>query len=324
MSTHSRKQITVNTIDELTCSKNLSSKKTDFDDSKNVLHYLANDLAVEKKPHLTLIDRLGSELSSILDWEELDARIYLNLLRIGPVTASALAKELDIDRTKTYRAINRLLSNGIVSTTLSYPKLCIATKPKEVLKIILRRKENEIRRIKECGEEIMERVSEIGPNHVNDIPIFRIAQGLSNIYSCIEKLIEESTDVVYIVTTLKNISKMYHSNIPDKIKICERNGGQVRLLTEINDHGLKLYVNRFNATETKITNLPSKGIVVVSKDKQMIISDTKLNGYDHTIAKSDAALCTNSYELVNNIFALCKLLWKNSKPLKMLEDGGKK
>ena len=152
---------------------------------------------------------------------------------------------------------------------------------------------------------------------------FSTVQGLSNIFSFIEKLNENSNDVVYIVTTLKNISRMYHTNIPDKIKICEKNGGQVRLLTELNDNGLKLYLNRFHSTETKIGHLPSKGILVVSKDKQMIISESSMKGYD-TTTKSDVALCTNSHELVNNIFTLCTFLWKNSKPLETLKSRGKK
>lgn len=324
MSIHNRKQITVNTLDEQKLCKDVISKKTNFDNSKNISHYFDNYLAVEEGSHLDFIDRLSSELASILNWEELYARIYLNLLRFGPITASALAKKLDIDRTKAYRTVNKLLGDNIVSTTLSYPKQCVAIKPNELLKTILQKKENEIRRIKECGEELMERVSEVTPNHVNEMSTFSIAQGLSSIYSCIEKLIEDSNDVVYIVTTLKNISLMYHTNIPDKIKICERNGGQVRLLTEINDHGLKLYVNRFNATETKMSNLPSNGIVVVSKGKQMVMSDTMMNGSNHTNAKSDAALYTNSHELVNNIFTLCTLLWKNSKPLKIQKIGEKK
>jgi len=63
------------------------------------------------------------QLSSILDLETVEARIYLNLLRLGPVTASALAKELDVDRTKTYRTVDKLLNMSIVSTTISNPKL---------------------------------------------------------------------------------------------------------------------------------------------------------------------------------------------------------
>lgn len=57
---------------------------------------------------------------------------------------------------------------------------------------------------------------------------------------------------------------MYHSTIPEKISICERNGGKVRLLVDMVDPKLSSFVKRFNATETRI---------VVQKDKKMIMSD---------------------------------------------------
>ena len=123
---------------------------------------------------------------------------------------------------------------------------------------------------------------------------------------------------MYIVTTLKDISKMYHTNIPEKIKICEKNGGEVRLLTEMNDYGLMSYIKRINATETKLAKLASKGRIVVSKDMQMIMSDATLKDEENNNASSDFAFSTNSYEMVNNIFTLCTLLWKTSKPPKMI------
>ena len=52
-------------------------------------------------------------------------------------------------------------------------------------------------------------------------------------------MIEETTDVLYIVTTLDDVSRMYHSTIPEKITICEKKGGSVRLLVDMND--AKLY-----------------------------------------------------------------------------------
>ena len=51
-------------------------------------------------------------------------------------------------------------------------------------------------------------------------------------------MIENSFDTIYIVTTLEDISKMYHSTIPEKITICEKNGGCIRLLVEIDNHEL--------------------------------------------------------------------------------------
>ena len=45
-----------------------------------------------------VVDELELEVSKILDLDKLSAHIYLNLLRMGPVTASSLAKEINIDR----------------------------------------------------------------------------------------------------------------------------------------------------------------------------------------------------------------------------------
>jgi len=265
------------------------------------------------------IDSLGTQLSSILGLDDLEAKIYLNLLRVGPISASALAKEIDIERTKMYRTIEKLINQNIVSSTFSKPKLCIATEPEEVLKMIMQRKEDDLKKLKMTKTEVIKKIKEIVPTtNSKNLPTFHIIQDSSNIYSEIGKLIENSTDIVYIVTTLKDISKMYHTNIPEKIKICEKNGGEVRLLTEMNNFGFLSYIERIDATETKLSKLASKGRIVVSKDMQMIMSDATMKDQESNYVSSDFAFSTNSYEMVNNIYTLCTLLWKSSKPLKML------
>ncbi len=111
---------------------------------------------------------------------------------------------------------------------------------------------------------------------------------------------------------------MYHSTIPEKISICEKNGGKVRLLVDMTDPKLSSFVKRFNATETRIGKLPSKGRIVVQKDKKMIMSDSAIS-FQHLGPNSDFSICTNSMEMTNNIFTLCSLLWNSSKPLKTLD-----
>jgi len=44
------------------------------------------------------VEQLVIEIQEILDFDELESRIYLSLLRTGPITASALAKDLNVDR----------------------------------------------------------------------------------------------------------------------------------------------------------------------------------------------------------------------------------
>ena len=262
---------------------------------------------------------IASELEDILDLDDLEAKVYLNLLRTGPITASALAKELDIDRARMYRTVDKLVSRNIISTTLSSPKLCIAANPHDALKIALGKKEDEVNKIKKSGEAIIDKINnEITTSQITTVPTFRVVQGRQNIYADIAHLIENSTGITYIATTLDDVARMYHSTIPEKISICEKNGGIVKLLVDMNDPKLVPFVKRFNATETRIGKLASKGRMVVQINKKMIMSDSAAS-VQNSNADSDFSLCTNSSEMVDNIFTLCSFLWDASKPLKTID-----
>ncbi len=259
------------------------------------------------------VEKLAIELKETLDFDELESKIYLSLLRTGPITASALAKDLNIDRARMYRTVDKLVDRNIISTTLSSPKLCIAVEPEKALRLALEKKEEEIKKIKKSGEAIIDKInSEISTNQGTNIPTLRIIQGRANIYSDIAQMIENCTDTVFIATTLEDISKMYHSTIPEKIKICEKNGGKVALLVEIENIEMISFVKRFNATETRVCKLPSKGRIVVLKEKQMIMSDSTQTASN---SESDFSLSTNAKDMVSNIDNLCRLLWKSGKPL---------
>jgi len=262
------------------------------------------------------VEKLVSELQEILNFDELESKIYLTLLRTGPITASALAKDLNVDRARMYRCIDKLVDRNFISTTLSSPKLCIAVEPEIALKLALERKESEIMKIKKSGEAIIEKITDIRycPNQGTNLPTLRIIQGRTNIYSDIAQMIENCTDTLYLATTLEDISKMYHSIIPEKIKICEKIGGKVMLLVEIDDMEMISFVKRFNATETRVCRFPSKGRIAVQKDKQLIMSDSSQTDSN---SETDFSISTNSKDMISHIDNLCRLLWKSAKPLEM-------
>jgi sugar-specific transcriptional regulator TrmB len=268
------------------------------------------------------VEKLALELKETLDLDELESKIYLSLLRTGPITASALAKDLNIDRARMYRTVDKLVDRNIISTNLSSQKLCIAVEPEKALKIALEKKEEEIKKIKKSGEAIVDKINnEITTNQGTNIPTLRIVQGRSNIYTDIAQMIENCTDTVYLATTLEDISKMYHSIIPEKIKICEKNGGKVLLLVEVNDMEMISFVKRFNATETRVCKLPSQGRIAVQKDQQMIMSDSSQASSN---SDTDFSLSTNAKDMINNIENLCRLLWKSSKPIETATKKTKK
>jgi len=262
------------------------------------------------------VEKLTIELQETLDFDDLESKIYLNLLRTGPITASELAKDLNVDRATMYRIVDRLVDRNIILTSLSNPKLCTAIEPENALKLGLEKKEEEIKKIRKSSKAIIEKITSIRycPNQGTNIPTLRIVQGRDNIYSDIGQMIENCFETVFIATTLEDISKMYHSMIPEKIKICKKKGGNVMLLVEIDDIKMISFVKRFNATEIRMCRLPSKGRIVVQKDKQMIMSDST-----QTDSKSEAdfSISTDAKDMVNNIDSLCRLLWTSAKPLEI-------
>jgi len=74
------------------------------------------------------------------------------------------------------------------------------------------------------------------------------------------------------------------------------------------------FVKRFNATETRVCRLTSKGRIIVQKDKQLIMSDSSQT---KTNSDTDFSISTNSKDRISHIDNLCKLLWKSAKPLEM-------
>jgi len=58
--------------------------------------------------------------------------------------------------------------------------------------------------------------------------------------------------------------------------------------------------------------------MVVQVSKKMIMSDSAVSAQNSN-SESDFSLCTNSSEMVDNIFTLCSFLWDSSKPLKTID-----
>ena len=132
-------------------------------------------------------EKLYSDLASVLNLEKLEAQLYLHLLRTGPITASAIAKELDIDRARSYRTIDKMIRANIISTTFSSPKLCIPIEPEEALKLALKKKEEEINIIKKSGKNVICNLNYFfTSHHISPLPTFRVVQGRSNVYFDIE------------------------------------------------------------------------------------------------------------------------------------------
>lgn len=250
--------------------------------------------------------------------EDNDAKMYLGLLQIGSVTVGNLSSKLEIDRGKAYRSLNRLRNVGLVSTTFSNPTICRAIDPDEALISVIQRREDEIITMRKLASKIVTDLKHVKKENASiENSSFTIIQGRSNIYARIGKLIQESTGLIYLITTVEDVLRMYHTSIPEKIALKKKNGVELRLLTFTNSENLLPLVERIHASESRIGKLPSKSRMIVEKDRQLIMSGSVKESMDLN-DETDSILYTTSSEMISNMYSLCDHLWKKSKPLQIL------
>ncbi len=251
-------------------------------------------------------------------FDETDSKIYVGLNQFNEITVGNLAAKLKIDRTKTYRSLRKLKNLGVVTTTFSNPVVCKAVSPKKALTYMIENKEDEVIMLHKIAKDL---VNELDCIKVTEKPtnqfLFSIVQGRTNIYGKIIKTINEAKSDVYIITTMEDVVRMYHTAIPEKIKERIKKGGKVFLITETKSDKDGYFVDRFKTTETRIERLPAKGRIVLEKDHQVIMS-----GY---ISQSmslndemDSVMITDSSEINTYVYNLCLYLWDKSKPLKVI------
>lgn len=253
------------------------------------------------------------------DLEEIDSKIYIGLLQIGPLSVGNIAAKLEIERGKAYRSLEKLRSAGLITTTLTNPIICKPIEPKEALTNIISRKENEFITMQKIASKLAVDLKDITRKQpASDTPTVSIIQGRHNIYSRIGKMLQESAGIVYIVTTEKDLLRMYHTAIPEKIKICKDRGGQIRIITDSDDPNTISIIAKLGASEIRLGKLPSKSRMVVEDQKHVVMS----GGFSETMDMnddSDSVLDSNSIEMTNNMYSLCEHLWKRSKEIEPMK-----
>ena len=253
------------------------------------------------------------------DLDDIDAHLYIGLLQIGPLSVGNLAAKLDIERGKAYRSLEKLRSLGLITTTMTNPIICTPVPPQEGLSNIIQRKENEFITMQKLATKLSDDLKDITRKQQPvEAASVSVVQGRHNIYSRIGKLFSESQSTVYMVTTGKDLVRMYHTSIPEKIKICKTNGGQIRIVTDVDEPSVVSIIGKLGATEIRIGKLPSKSRMIVEEGKHLIMS----GGINETMDMNDdgdSVLDSNSIEMVENMYSLCEHLWKKSKTLEPMK-----
>ena len=248
--------------------------------------------------------------------ENEESQFYITLLKSGPSTVNILGAKLNLERGKAYRILHRLQNLGLVSATFSSPTLCTAVEPQKGLDLLVNKKENEIITMKKLATKIARDLDGLKTteDEMSQVPSFYIIQGRSTLYGRIARLVEESKEFVYIMTTIEDATRMYHTAIPERIeKACSR-GVTINLLVNSCETQSLRQINGLNATEIRIGALPAENRMAILPEK-LVISG-KMNKSMSLRDEVDSVIYTNSLELVKSMKQFFQSLWDGAKDWK--------
>ena len=247
-----------------------------------------------------------------LNIDEFESRVFLHLLRVGPVRAGSITSALQYDRNIVYRILVKLKNKGLVISTFSNPPLYLAANPEDAIRAILIRIEEDFLLAKKNGHEVIKYLKNIKHNTdpKNELDAFTIIQGKRNVYTRIGRMIKEAENPVYIISIEEGLARMYHTTIPNEInQLAKRT--DVRLLLP-NMTKVESIVSSFRSAEIRCGMLPSSGIIILEEGIQLMMSG---NANNNTIDSEFSVIHTNNSGFVSNIQYLCKNLWDMASPI---------
>lgn len=240
---------------------------------------------------------------------EEEARVYVGVLRMGTGKVSEISHFTNTDRVKGYKILENLRNEGYVTSTLSSPILFSANDPKTTFNELLKKKKTDIQRLEKNHDRLIENLEKLKGHHAeSNLPKLSVISGRDNIYNEIKKIIDETKDELYLVTSTSDLIRMYYTDIPDAIKKALKRKVEIRLITELEVSDKTDCVKNLGLSYFRVGKLPSQGRIVCNSSQIIMSGYTSKTSRIHST--DDSALVTNSDEITGNMQSLCKFMWK--------------
>ncbi len=245
-----------------------------------------------------------------------EARVYVGLLRMGSGKVSEISHFTNTDRVKGYKILETLRNQGFVTSTLSSPILFSANEPKLIFDEILKKKKSKIGLLEKNHERLIHILENLqGRKAEANLPKLTVISGRDNIYDQIKKIIDDTNDELYLVSSVADLIRMYYTDIPETLKRARKRKVLIKLMTELDGAAKTDCVKNLGLNEFKISQLPSQGRIVCNSTQIIMSGYTSKTSRIH--ASEDSALITNSDEITKNMQSLCQFMWRMGKEIKI-------
>ena len=246
---------------------------------------------------------------------EYEARVYLTLIRMGPIKASELSFFAQVPRTKTYGAVKLLVQKELVRIIPGKPELYAAQSPLQALGPLV----TKLARNVTDSETVVTDLTiayESGRFIKRDIPKiadeFWQIDGRQNLINKLNQMFMDAQNVSYC-TSAAGLIRAYkaHSELLEK---ASKRGAVVRFLATISPENASV-ANEFSSVLELRTLKRSLGVTIVTVDRgQLVVIESRPDDI-RTDRGFDLAIWTTHKLLVGLYEQYFDWIWEESKPL---------
>jgi predicted hydrocarbon binding protein/sugar-specific transcriptional regulator TrmB len=240
---------------------------------------------------------------------EKEAQIYLELNRLGPSKASAVADSLKFDRMDAYRTLEKLEQRNLVKRTLEKPMRFVAVPLEKGFDILMQEQRNKITKIERSKEAVLQLWRSIPPGKVEVQPTLRLIHGAQRVYNVLGEIFQEPRKEVSLVTTRRGVVLQVLNGVDDSLEeLVEKNKTKVRMICEIDQANIRSVRRFMEFAEVRHLKVENPSSFIVVDDKEVIIQ-LVLGSSIGLPAERDAALWTDSKDFVLSQTEFFELMW---------------
>jgi|GEM_PF-6332939 len=245
-------------------------------------------------------DALVADLKSF-GLDDVEAQTYVRLARLGKARASSLSSALKTNRTTTYRILERLKQIGIVESSMTRPVSFIAVEPGKALQLLIDRRKDELKSAETKFPSMLEQFTRFYLPAEDTVGAkFSILQGSEEIHRSITRLAKSADKKISIITTAKDLGKMYYSGVYEALSEARARGVSIQIVTEVDLQSLEV-VKRYEFAEIR-HQAASKMKMVVKDEEEVLITvssaaeeEVALWTYSQSFASAMQAVVNNEF-----------------------------
>ena len=257
------------------------------------------------------------ELSALrhLGLNEYESRIYLVLVRKGPIKAGEISFFGQVPRTKTYGAIRELERKGLLRVIPGKPELYAASSPSEVLMPLVTRLNGEVRETEELVHaltltfESSKYVKREMPKEASEI--WEI-EGRQGIFNKLSQIMTDASKSINYCTSAAGLVRAYkaHSEI---LESARKRRANVRFLAQISTENSGVARELSEVVELKLLEKPFANNFVSVDSGNLVVIESRPDDL-RTDRGSDLAIWTTNKLLIELHEQLFDRVW-NSIPV---------